>query len=165
MGITVSQLHDEWRHSIIIVIASSIFIWDKQLSENHCIVGISSKLPWPPFSGVRRRRMNDELIRFPIKGGRRLQVRNIRAVTNLRLGVAPMYLIVSTFWQPIISLLLCGKFIKAHMEHSAVQPQQEFSLMWSKPEIFNVHLWHNAFRLQLLGNRKFPHPVLLHLIC
>ena len=124
----------------------------------------------PPLCRLQRRRMNNELISFLVKGRRRHKALNVRSVAQLGLCVTAHDAEVFDKWHPLSFLLFCHHIRQSGAEHCQVKrrhvlaeeedtPVRALRVVVDKPLLLMV-----LKRIVELPHVIFPHLLASHFI-
>jgi hypothetical protein len=75
----------------------------------------------PVFCTRQSRRVDHELISSEVKGGSGLELCNIRAVSELSLGIAPDNLVILNQGHPVLQLFFVTKNADSRLEHTVTE--------------------------------------------
>lgn len=114
MGIQISHRYDIGLNPIVCLICNAS-------CEDHCMCSLHTKVPRPEFGSFDCGSVNDELVSNQIKSCRRLQPRNIWAMTKLSLCIAPNDLPVVDKWLVVANLIRTSKLNDTLGKHLHVQ--------------------------------------------
>jgi hypothetical protein len=120
-----------WKRLMVVVpnrnnksVKSMIFAFDHELGENASMVSEDSQITDPPLSSFAVWSIHDKTFTCLVIGGSSHQTFDVRAVTQLSLGIAPDELISFSWFKKHLDLLIVTKVSEGDDEHRFVQTQR-----------------------------------------
>lgn len=126
-----SELNQKWTNTIFVFVPLT---FNDELSKNHCIISISSKITRPPFGCWHSWSIQYKFIGGMIKGRSCFKSGNIWSMSYFCLCICPKNIIIDYFWHPFIFLFFIWECLNWSSEHCGMEPVWWLTLMNKCPE-------------------------------
>ena len=162
MRIHISNLDDEWSHSIVILLS---IVLNNEPSHHNSMVAKPAHISRPPLSSRDSGWIDDKLIPLLVKCSSRFQLRHIWAMSQLSLGVTTVNVKIEALGEPVLPLLLRPKLINGLSKHRRVHSNGVLSVMINDPVESHIRqVLKIIFLILLVHIVKLLHPMVLDFI-